>query len=48
MRTLDVLHLASCAYLVNRGQSVVLASYDQRMTGVARAMGIPVVDLKVS
>ena len=48
LRTLDALHLASCAYLVNHGQSVVLASYDRRMAAVARAMGIPLFDLKVS
>lgn len=48
LRTLDALHLASCAYLVDHGQSVVLASYDRRMTAVARAMGIPLFDLKVS
>ena len=41
VRTLDALHLASCAYLLDCGQSVALASYDQRMTTVARAMGIP-------
>ena len=45
LRTLDALHLASCAYLVDHGQSVVLASYDRRMTAVARAMGISLFDL---
>ena len=40
-RTLDALHLASCAYLVGRGQPVALASYDRRMTAIARAMDIP-------
>ena len=48
LRTLDALHLASCAYLVDQGQSVLLASYDRRMTTVARAMNIPLFDLKVS
>ena len=48
MRTLDALHLASCAHLINNGQLVVLASYDRRMTAVARAMGIPLFDLQVS
>ena len=48
LRTLDALHLASCAYLVNHGQPVALASYDRRMTAVARAMDIPLFDLKVS
>ena len=41
LRTLDALHLASCVYLRDRGQTVSLASYDRRMTAVARAMDIP-------
>ncbi len=41
LRTLGALHLASCAYLVARGQQVALASYDRRMTAAARAMDIP-------
>lgn len=41
LRTLDALHLASCAYLVDHGQAVELASFDRRMTEVARAMDIP-------
>ncbi|MCE2483458.1 MAG: hypothetical protein J4F33_11410 [Alphaproteobacteria bacterium] len=35
------LHLASCAYLVDHGQLVDLASYDRRITAVALAMDIP-------
>ena len=46
LRTLDALHLASCAYLVEHGQGVELASYDRRMNAVARAMDIPLFDLK--
>lgn len=34
-RTLHALHLASCAYLVEHGQGVALASYDRRMNAVA-------------
>ena len=45
-RTLDALHLASCAYLADHGQAVSLASYDRRMTAVARAMGIPLFGLR--
>ncbi len=45
LRTLDTLHLASCDYLRKQGQSVTLASYDRRMTDVARAMNIPLLDL---
>jgi predicted nucleic acid-binding protein len=48
VRTLDALHLASCYYLRNQGQSVSLASYDRRMTAVARAMAIPVYNLNPS
>lgn len=44
VRTLAALHLASCAYLIDRGQRVALASYDRRMNSVARAMGIPLID----
>ena len=35
VRTLDALHLASCEYLRKQGQSIVLASYDGRMTALA-------------
>ena len=45
-RTLDALHLASCAYLAEHGQRVALASYDQRMNAVARAMDIPLFELE--
>ena len=48
VRTLDALHLASCDYLRNQGQSVSLASYDHRMTIAARAMAMPVYDLEPS
>ena len=45
VRTLDALHLASCQFLRDRGQRVELASYDRRMVGAARALGIPQRDL---
>ena len=48
VRTLDALHLASCAYLAEHGQGVMLASYDQRMNAIARAMDIPPFDLAAS
>ncbi len=48
LRTLDALHLASCAYLVDHGQSIALASYDRRMTAVARAMDVPLFELEAS
>lgn len=46
LRTLDALHLASCAYLADQGQSVELASYDRRMNDVAQAMNIPLANLE--
>ena len=46
LRTLDALHLASCAYLLEHGQAVSLASYDRRMTAVAGAMDIPLFELE--
>ena len=46
LRTLDALHLASCDYLLKQGQSVALASYDRRMTAIADAMNIPLLDLE--
>lgn len=48
LRTHDALHLASCAYLVDHGQGIALASYDRRMTAVARAMDIPSFDSDAS
>ena len=48
VRTLDALHLASCSYLAEQGQGVMLASYDRRKNAVARAMDIPLFDLEVS
>lgn len=40
VRTLDALHLASIAFLRERGKKVRLATYDARMTEAAAAMGI--------
>ena len=40
VRTLDALHLASIEFLRGRGQAVDLASYDERLTTGARALGI--------
>lgn len=42
VRTLDALHLASIEFLRARGQTVELASYDDRLTAAARALRIPV------
>ena len=45
VRTLDALHLASLEFLRGRSQTVELASYDERLTVAARALGIPLVAL---
>ncbi len=45
VRTLDALHLASLDFLRSRGQSVELATYDDRMAETARAMRIPLTQL---
>ncbi len=41
VRTLDALHLASIEFLRGQGQAVALASYDARLTAVARELGVP-------
>lgn len=41
VRTLDGIHLATAAFLRERGHDVYLASYDTRMLSAAEAMGIP-------
>lgn len=45
VRTLDALHLASVAFLRERGRDVTLATYDRRLGEAAVAMGIPVMEL---
>lgn len=40
VRTLDALHLASIEFLRTRGQTVELATYDQRMLAAARTLAI--------
>ena len=40
VRTLDAMHLATVAFLRERGHDVELATYDERMASVADAMGI--------
>lgn len=41
VRTLDALHLASAEFLRGQGQTVELATYDERMAAAARALKIP-------
>ncbi|HXG16583.1 MAG TPA: PIN domain-containing protein [Calidithermus sp.] len=40
VRTLDALHLATMEFLRHHGQAFALASYDARLVGAARALGI--------
>jgi len=41
VRTLDALHLSSIAFLLAHGQTVELASYDERLVAAAGALGVP-------
>ena len=45
VRTLDALHLASIDFLQKQGQSVTLASYDERLINAARALRFPLYKL---
>jgi hypothetical protein len=45
VRTLDALHLASMEFLRRNGASVELASYDSRLLGAARALGVSIAAL---
>jgi hypothetical protein len=40
VRTLDALHLASIEFLRSRGQTIELATYDDRMAAAAQRLGI--------
>jgi hypothetical protein len=41
VRTLDAIHLAAIEFIRAQGQRVRLASYDDRLIGAARRLGIP-------
>ena len=45
VRTFDALHLASIAFLLGRGQTVELASYDEQLVAAARALAVPIATL---
>jgi predicted nucleic acid-binding protein len=45
VRTLDAIHLATVWYLRNQGQSVQLATFDDRMADAARRMRLELYDL---
>jgi hypothetical protein len=42
VRTLDAFHLASLEFLRERGQTVELATYDDRLAAAARTLAIKV------
>lgn len=44
-RTLDALHLASAAYLRAEGETVTVASYDNRFLAAARDLGFPIAEI---
>ena len=45
LRTLDALHLATIEFLRRQGDSVELASYDNRLLAAAQALGVPLAAL---
>jgi hypothetical protein len=45
IRTLDALHLATVDYLRRQGDTVELASYDQRLLAAARALRMTIAGL---
>lgn len=45
VRALDALHLAAMEFLRSSGQTLQLASYDERLLTAARAMGFAVLSL---
>lgn len=42
VRTLDALHLASLEFMRERGQEIMLATYDERMLDCAKLLKIPI------
>jgi predicted nucleic acid-binding protein len=45
VRTLDALHLATMDFLRTQGQTLELATYDQRLATAGRALGFPLAEL---
>lgn len=45
VRTLDALHLASADFLRDSGQTISVASYDERLLTAARALAFGIVEL---
>ncbi len=42
VRTLDALHLATVEFLRAHGQTVTVATYDERLSAAARALDVPI------
>lgn len=47
VRTLDALHLASIDFLLRNGQTLQLASYDNRMLAASKSMGVDSVNMEI-
>lgn len=45
VRTLDALHLATMDFLRAQGQTLELATYDQRLAAAAQALGFPLAEV---
>ena len=45
VRTLDAMHLATALFLAERRQGLKIATYDERMRGAARAVGLGLVEM---
>jgi predicted nucleic acid-binding protein len=44
VRTLDAIHLATLLFLQERGLPMELATYDQRLSDAAEALGVPLAE----
>jgi len=45
VRTLDALHLSSAEFVRSQGETVTIASYDDRLVAAARALGFSIAEL---
>lgn len=45
VRTLDALHLASAEFVRSQGETVTIASYDDRLVGAARGLGFAIAEV---
>jgi predicted nucleic acid-binding protein len=44
VRTLDAIHLSTLLFLQERGLPIALATYDQRLSDAAEALGVPLAE----